>query len=205
MGRIAFSIAALGDGAYDGEKAVVRFGGERARMRWDLGGEKWIGDEQRLITFCELDAMIDANGVPDVYDYFKTPISGAIGGWGWEPHPILNANLAYNAGLNLYVKFDAVYWSFDPAKTYTLGLILYPFSSAALINPLIDPADFVGLELDSLPGQRRFSTTGWVVNPLGSPGQSVIAPHLYTKFVDGPDNGSHSRLEYLRCSYRWES
>lgn len=203
MTRIALNIDALGAGAYDGEGAMLRYGGERAAMRWHENQGMWIGEETPLVTLSEIDPMIDANSLPDIYDYFKVGISGNVGAWGWQPHPILGANQGYTAGMVLQVRFDADWWSFNASRSYKLGLILYPFDSSTLIGPEIDPADYIALELDSLPGQRRMQTTGWVTAATGNPGQAVIAPHLYTKFISGPDSSQHARLEYLRCMWRW--
>lgn len=204
--RVAFSISALGVGAYDGEPAIVRYGGERARMRWNENGQVWIGEPRTAISYRDTAKMSGPTSIAGTWQYFAQPQVGAERSWGWIPYGIVSANLAYNAGLKLQEKVDTTMFAWTPGSVFDITTVWYNLNDGDSISPLITPTESgptrdVGVIVPSLDGLRQMRSTGWQVSPIGTPTNSTLLPHIYARYVSGTNGGL--RLDVHRVQWRW--
>lgn len=205
--RTAFSVASLGAGAYDGEPAIVRYGGERARLRWCEPAARWLGEAHRGLSFCDLAMMGDANVGPNDWAYVQGAVTTSKRPWGWTPGVVFAANLAYQAGLALQEKVDYVAWGFNNVDgEYDMAPVWYSLNDGDSISPLIEPSETepgrtVGTIIRLDKGLRRPRSTGWVDCPISAPTNSTLLPHLYTAYRSGGQQGV--RIEYVQVEWRW--
>jgi hypothetical protein len=111
MGRIASSLAALGNGTQDGEIAFISVsqGGEthRERLIWDSVAQKWVGPKRLAITSSDgnwVDAMGDVASTDWVYLGNSV---GLLGTWFLRAGAIPFAGALIAAGLKLQDRMNA--------------------------------------------------------------------------------------------------
>lgn len=207
MARVAETIAELGPGEYDGEKAVIDLGQERIRLLWDDTGEVWVGEEQITCKVGDVDPL-DIGGSVGVISYVSNPLDEAVQfGYSVTNIGIRGALSAFNAGLTLQEKIDADFWIWSANADYDIVMVYYSYDDGDLINPAVtpdasSPGRNCGTFLAGVPTVRCMSTTEWVDCPIDVPTAENLAPHLYGR-TNAVGDGGGARVERLTSYIRW--
>jgi hypothetical protein len=205
-------IDALGLGEYDGEQALLRYGGQVAALSWNDDAGEWVSESQVTIRMRDIEKMAADGTTLNTWSYMSSPYagSGAVNCWGWTPKAILDALDAYNAGLRLQECLTWTMWSWNatsdpPNNGNQVAVVYYGFDDGEHIGPWISvddssPGRNVGEPIYAISGQRRWRSTGWVDSPIDAPTKQHLAPHLYHRWRGQDDD---IRIDGLLTQWRW--
>lgn len=207
MIRTATSVAQLGAGRGDGELAAVTYADELVQLRWWKGLGAWLARPLHAITLRDGIPMGRAAPATAAWSYMSSPFNQTaqpVTQWGWQPRKLTNVAAAIAAGLTLEACIESPWWAWDVDRAYDLGLVAYRFDEGDQIGPSINPNTDIVLWLGSLPGLRRWHSTGWQALTLGGPAKGQLAPHFYTRLTAGAGGDVGAVLEYALCRWRWK-
>lgn len=205
MARSASTVAALGDGRFDGEEGVILLGSDDSvELTWVAADSRWRGDEAPLVELHTV--AMDHFGPANEWKYLFFA-AGNLGAFnrtdmGFNPAPIRNAATAYAAGLTLQELMVGVLWNNSGSGNAELAIVQYPFGDGDGISGTIYPDPYVSTVLTGTT-TREWVTAGWQDSALTEElidDKPVLAPHLYTRYTTGSDG---PRLARLLSKWRW--
>jgi hypothetical protein len=162
--RRATSVDALGEGRFDGEAVEIAFGDTIEKLRWHASAGAYVGRPRQTIEYRHLDRT-NTTGPMGTWMYLSHASPDAsLKAYSWFPEAVLDADDAYNAGLSLQEKIDAVWWSWTAGSVFQVAVVWYGFEIGGYIDPAIVPTDGVniGAKIDSWATVRGVRTTGWI-------------------------------------------